>query len=252
MSFDVLIILLLCGLVLYLFALRRTARTVLVVTAVLFVLVGCGVIPLFLLKHWQAPYAMRPTIHWKSRNAIVLLGAGTVRTPNGHIEPTLFGNGRIQQALVLYRECKANGNDCKVEVSGGDAWRTGKSEADVYAALLEKMGMPATDLLREPNSMNTWQNAQFSATLLGRYQPERVVLVSSATHLTRGSLYFAHFGIATTPVRADWLKARLAWWPSSWNFAVTDVVLHEYIGVWRYHFYNFMGWNVKATKPGAL
>lgn len=100
--------------------------------------------------------------------------------------------------------------------------------------------------------MNTWQNAQFSAPLLHGYGAQRVVLVSSAVHLSRASLYFAHFGIAATPVRGDWLEPIVGWWPLSWNFAVADAALHEYVGVWRYKVYNAMGWNVRATKPGAV
>lgn len=100
--------------------------------------------------------------------------------------------------------------------------------------------------------MNTWQNAQFSAPLLHDYGAQRVLLVSSATHLRRASLYFSHFGIQATPVRGDWLRARMVWWPQAWNFAVADVALHEYAGVWRYRLYNLMGWNVRATGPGAV
>ena len=129
--------------------------------------------------------------------------------------------------MALYRECKASGSDCKLEVSGGDARHIGESEAAVYAAALERMGVAPADLLLEPRSMNTWQNAQFSAPLLHGYRAQRVLLVSSAIHLRRASLYFAHFGIVATPVRSDWLKECMQWWPLSWNFAVTDLALHE-------------------------
>ena len=52
-------------------------------------------------------------------------------------------------------------------------------------------------------------------------------------------------------MRSDWLKERMDWWPQSWNFAVTDLALHEYVGVLRYHVYNAMGWNAQETEPGA-
>jgi uncharacterized SAM-binding protein YcdF (DUF218 family) len=252
MSLDVLIVLVLLGLVLRALKWRRMAGAALVLAVLLFYATGCGLLPAWLLRHLQAPYAQRPAIAWSQRNAIVLLGAGTVRTPEGAVESTLFANGRINEALALYRECKASGNDCKLEVSGGDAVHTGQPEATVYGALLQRLGVPAGDLLLEPRSMNTWQNAQFSAPLLHAYAAQRVVLVSSATHLDRASLYFSHFGIVATPVRGDWLKEQMAWWPQSWNFMVADVALHEYVGVWRYKVYNVMGWNVKATKPGAV
>ncbi|BFI95941.1 MAG: YdcF family protein [Rhodanobacter sp.] len=251
MSLDVLILAVLLGLLLRALKRRRAAAAALALAVVLFVVTGCGLLPAWLLRGLQSPYARQATPAWAPRNAIVLLGAGTVRTPDGAVEPTLFANGRINEALALYRECKASGHDCKLEVSGGDAWHTGRTEADVYAALLRRLGVPAGDLLLEPRSMNTWQNAQFSAPLLRGYGAQRVVLVSSAVHLRRASLYFAHFGIVAMPVRGDWLKARLDWWPQSWNFALADAALHEYVGVLRYRVYNALGWNVRATSPGA-
>jgi uncharacterized SAM-binding protein YcdF (DUF218 family) len=251
MTMDVLIVLVLLGLALRVLRWRRCAAVMLALAVLLFVATGCGLLPAWLLRGLQAPYAQHPAIDWAPRNAIILLGAGTVRTA-GAVEPTLFANGRIDEALALYRECKAAGRDCKIEVSGGDAMHTGEPEATVYADLLQHLGMPAGDLLLEPRSMNTWQNAQFSAPLLRDYGAQRVLLVSSATHLRRASLYFAHFGIQATPVRGDWLRARMDWWPQAWNFAVADVALHEYAGIWRYRLYNLMGWNVQATRPGAV
>lgn len=251
MSLDVLIALVLLGMALRWLRWRRSAAVTLALAVLLFLAEGCGLLPAWLLRNLQEPYAQRPAIAWEPRNAIVLLGAGTVRTPDGAVEPTLFANGRIDEALALYRECKASGNDCKLEVSGGDALHTGRPEATVYGERLQALGMPAADLLLEPRSMNTWQNAQFSAPLLRDYGAQRVLLVSSAMHLRRASLYFRHFGIRAVPVRGDWVQAREDGWPQSWNFAVTDLALHEYVGMWRYHVYNALGWNVRATQPGA-
>lgn len=251
MSLRVLIVLILLTLLFVIIRWRRTACVFLGLAALLFVTEGWGLLPTALLSGLQNRFAERPAIVWQSRNAIVLLGAGTLHTPANTVEPTLIANRRILEALALYRDCKASGQQCKLEVSGGDALHTGQSEAAVYGALLEHLGVSTSDLLLESRSMNTWQNAQFSAELLRHYHPRQIVLVSSATHLRRASLYFRHFGLDAIPVRADWLKARIGLWPNWWNFAVTDIALHEYYGVLRYHIYNAMGWNTKATQPGA-
>jgi uncharacterized SAM-binding protein YcdF (DUF218 family) len=251
MSLNVLIVLVVLGLLLRALKWTRTGGVSLVLAVVLFVVEGCGWLPAWLLHGLQAPYAKRPEIAWAPRSAIVLLGSGTVRTPGGTVEPKLFANGRINEASLLYRECKASGVDCELEVSGGDALHTGQSEAAVYGALLARLGVPASDLLMESHSMNTWQNAQFSASLLHTNATHCVVLVSSAFHLRRATLYFAHFGMRVVPVRADWLTARVGWRPRSWNFAMTDLALHEYTGVLRYHVYNAMGWNLQEAKPGT-
>ncbi|WP_057668142.1 YdcF family protein, partial [Xanthomonas citri] len=183
-----------------------------------------------------------------------LLGAGTVR-PEGRdavAEANLFAYGRIVESARLYWQCRHSGGDCKIEISGGDARGLGLSEAVVYQRVLLGLSIPRADLIMEPSSMNTWQNAQFSQPLLRDYRPDRIALVSSATHLRRAELYFRHFGIDATPVRADWLTATWSILPQSYNFTLADVALHEYLGIARYQVYQWLGWNVKASEPGAL
>jgi hypothetical protein len=36
------------------------------------------------------------------------------------------------------------------------------------------------------------------------------------------------------------------------NFLLTDLVLHEYAGLWRTRIYNVLGWNVAAKAPRAI
>jgi hypothetical protein len=40
--------------------------------------------------------------------------------------------------------------------------------------------------------------------------------------------------------------------PLSYNFLLTDLAIHEYVGVLRYFVYERMGWNVSAERPGSL
>ena len=215
----------------------------------LFVLAGCGVLPGLLLQRLQAPFALRPALQWAPHNAIVLLTGGSIRVPRGEVEPGIGAYGRIAEAAVLYHACREVGVSCKVLVSGGDPQRRQTTLAVSYAVVLRGLGVPADDLILEPRSNNTWQNAQFSRPLLAQLDAPRVWLVSSAWHLRRSVLYFDHFGIAATPVRADYLLAEPSLLPSAQNFVLTDVALHEYLGVLRYHVYNAMGWNAPATKP---
>ena len=243
MILPLFLLLLVAGLLL-LWRRRRRAGTVLTVLALAWLgFAGCGPLTGMLLGNLQSGFA--PDVaHWGQRNAIILLGAGTVRTGAGTIEPSLYANGRILEAAQLYRSCKATGAECKVEVSGGDAMKLKKAEADVYALTLDRLGVPRGDMILESRSMNTFQNAQFSRPLLAAYGADKVVLVSSAVHLKRSVLYFSHFGIRAEPVRGDYVTARYDWLPSSENIFFADFALHEYVGVARYHLYNALGWNV--------
>lgn len=247
-----LVVLCLLGLVFGRLRWRRCQWTFHGLALALFLAAGCGPLPALLLKWLQAPYVTRPTITWAQRNAIVLLGAGTTHVMGTRqIEPTIFANGRVIEAYVLYRACRQGGNDCKVIVSGGDPYRNGVTEAAAYGQVLLSMGVNDADLLLESRSMNTWQNAQFVQPILKDYRPEQVLLVSSAIHLNRALIYFAHFGIDATPVRGDYADVRFTLWPNAWNMALTDFAAHEYIGVLTYHFYNFMGWNAPPSRYGA-
>lgn len=253
MTLNVLLVLILLAIVLSLLKWRRCSRVLAVLAVLLLLAVGCGPVPIALLTRLQSPYATDALPAWGQRNAIVLLGAGTVRVAgSGQVEASLGAHGRIDKAVQLYRACRQSGRLCKVEVSGGDAGGLGKSEAAIYAEQLQRLGVDAADLLLESRSLNTWQNAQFSAPLLKAYGADRVLLVSSGFHLHRGMLYFTHFGIQAIPVRADYLSGTMSWLPLSSNFTMADRALHEYAGIAQYHEYNAMGWNVQATKAEAL
>jgi uncharacterized SAM-binding protein YcdF (DUF218 family) len=253
MILNTLLILILLAIVLALLKWRRCSRALLALTAILLLAAGCGPLPTWLLTRLQSDYVAQAPVAWGQRNAIVLLGASTVQVASsGQVEASLFAYGRISEAAALYRACRQSGNACKVEVSGGDARGFGESEAAAYAGNLQRLGVDAADLLLESRSMNTWQNAQFSGPLLKSWGADRVLLVSSGFHLRRSMLYFTHFGIEATPVRADYVSGVLSWWPLSYNFAMADLALHEYAGIARYRWYNAMGWNVQATRPGSL
>ncbi|SKB70574.1 YdcF family protein [Luteibacter sp. 22Crub2.1] len=254
MTLTLFLLLLVIALVLMRFRRRLSGRVFMLLAIVWLFFAGCGPLTGMLLSNLQSGYA--PDVsQWGQRNVIILLGAGTVRSGAGAIEPSLYANGRILRAAELYRACKATGADCKVAVSGGDAMHLKQAEADVYAISLDRLGVPRADLMLEAQSMNTFQNAQFSKPLLVSYGADKVVLVSSAVHLRRAMLYFSHFAIHGEPVRGDYVTARYDWLPTSENLSFADFAIHEYVGVWRYRLYNVMGWNApkipeeNATPP---
>ncbi|WP_087723099.1 YdcF family protein [Pandoraea sp. PE-S2T-3] len=230
---------------------RRTSITLFTVCAVLFFAVGCGWVPQWMLGELQSRDAAKPAIAWGDRNVIVLLGAGTQRVAGADgVEPGAFSYARFVETVEQYQACRQAKPNCMIIVSGGDARKTGESEAAVYQTTLVRMGIPVGDIKQEPKSMNTWQNAEFTSGILKAHGADRVVIVSSGFHLQRGALYFSHFGVAATLVRGDYLQAQPSLLPLAYNFTVTDLALHEYIGIARYHAYNALGWNPERTLPG--
>jgi len=252
MSLGVMGGLVLLGLVLAWRGWRRTALAALVLALGTLWVVGYRPVPQWMLDGLQTGFSTEASGAWAPRNAIVLLGAGTTRVPDGTVEPSFYAFGRIARAAAVYQACRTSGNDCKLLVSGGDAVHSGRAEALVYGDLLARMGVPRGDLILESRSLSTWQNAQFSRPLLATYHPQKIVLVTSGMHMRRALLYFGHFGIHPDAVRSDLLRARQGWLPSSWNAMVFDLALHEYIGQLQFLVYNLTGKNPPPLPPLSL
>ena len=231
---------------------RWSGRVILFLALVLLFGIGCGPIPAYLLSNLQSGYADVAAVREAPRTAIILLGNGTERVPPASVEVAPLAYGRVMKTLELYQACKLKGGSCTIVVTGGDPQHHGASEAAVYSARLRLLGIDSADILVEGRSLNTWQNAQYTAELLKAHPAGQLFLVTSGIHLRRSLLYFGHFGLHGQPVRADYVSAMPSVTPQSYNFLVTDLAIHEYVGYWRYFVYEWMGWNVTAARPGSL
>jgi uncharacterized SAM-binding protein YcdF (DUF218 family) len=230
--------------------LRRLAIAFGISAAAAYLAVGYGLLAPPLLALQQG---YETDVHaWGKHNAIILLGAGQTRSEHGTVEPAIFGYARFLKALQVYHACKAHADDCKIIATGGDTKDLGTSEANVFGARFASVGVPRDDVLIEGRSKNTWQNAQFSAAFFADHRFDRAYLVTSGVHLPRATRDFAHFGIRTTPVRADYGRPVHAAWPVSYNFFLTDVAIHEHIGMWRDYVWEALGWYGSSTKPNLL
>jgi uncharacterized SAM-binding protein YcdF (DUF218 family) len=227
----------------------KMCGTILIVTVISFLIVGNGTLPMLLLKPLESPYnvAFQPNYSQK-KNAIVVLGAGVIKIPDADIvRPGIMAYSRIYEGLQLYQSCKRNGHKCTIVVSGGDALSVGTSEALLYKNELLKFNVEASDITMESESMNTYKNAEFTSEYLKEQNFERVFLVTSGTHMKRALLYFSHFGIKAVPVISDYIITKNSFFPSAYNFLITDLALHEYIGILTYHIYNLFDWNAKVS-----
>jgi uncharacterized SAM-binding protein YcdF (DUF218 family) len=203
----------------------------------------------YLLRSLQAGF-MANHDEWQHDNIILLLGAGVEEIDAATPEVHMFGYSRVAKAASLYRSCKDSDNHCVVLVSGGDPVGAGVSEAAVYAAALQSLGVTASDLALETQSKNTWENAKFSSHLIARMPASHLVLVSSATHLRRSALYARHFGLKPDAlVRADYLRTVHHTLPQAYNLLAFDLAFHEYMGIVRFHVYERLGWNGESVEP---
>jgi len=167
------------------------------------------------------------------------------------VRPAVLAYSRIVEAVRLYFLAKKNDCPCSIVISGGDAPRTGVTEAEDYRAEMLRLGVEDSDIVPEGRSLNTFQNAEFIEKIL-RGQPfDKLFLVTSGLHLRMALLYFGHFGVYPTPCAADRMTPLLSILPLGYNFAIADFAAHEYVGIVRYYVYNLLGWNPSGTHSGS-
>lgn len=126
-------------------------------------------------------------------DAVVVLGGGIRGATPRRPDPDLGqAADRVWHAARLYHAGKAP----LIIVSGGSLPWLGERqpEADAMLAFLVDLGVPAHAILLEGRSMNTRENALYTAELLAREGHERVLLVTSALHMPRAWRPFARSG----------------------------------------------------------
>jgi hypothetical protein len=118
--------------------------------------VGSGFVPSLLVENPQSRFIVEDNPAWGKRNALIVLGDGTVHFPDQPIvRPAVLAYSRIVQAVRLYVSAKRNHRPCSIVISGGDASRTGVTEAENYRAEMLRLGVEDSDIVPEGRSLNT-------------------------------------------------------------------------------------------------
>lgn len=148
---------------------------------------------------------------------------------------------RLMHSLLLYRK----GIVKKIILSGGRgslASYTHQTEAHNAAIELALCQMPPEDILTEPNSRNTYENAIFSLKMMredGHPNP-KVLVVTSAFHARRARLCFQKAGL-DAPVFVTDLRTHPTSFALDVLFVPTvdalsrwNVLCHEWAGLFVY------------------
>jgi uncharacterized SAM-binding protein YcdF (DUF218 family) len=241
MTMLLLFLFLILALILSLLKFSKATAITLLITLLLMLFIGSGLASMLLIDN-LALTTPSEDLHWGKRNGIILLGAGNVKLSN-EVKPNVLSYSRIFEAAKLYALCKKNAQQCLIIASGGDPLHTNKSEAVAYKEELAKIGVNPADIITESISRNTFENAKFTAQILKTDHFDHLYLVTSGVHMKRSLLFFSYFGINPIPMAADYLRTNLSLIPLSYNFAVADWAIHEYLGIRRFYFYNYMEWN---------
>lgn len=182
-------------------------------------------------------------------DAIVVLGGATKPAQTPRILPEVSEAGdRVIYAAKLYKDGKAP----KIILSGGRVtWKdeTGSESSDM-AILLDLLGVPRSAILEDPTSLNTRQNAINVQQIVDREQFQKLILVTSATHMPRSLAIFRRLGMDVAPAPTDFYIVQadqrmnpqgrlLSLLPDAENLLLTTRSLKEYVGLWVYR---LRGW----------
>lgn len=201
--------------------------------------VGAGWFAAPLLAVAQHGYVRSAAPSFGPDTFIVLMGGGTDRSDTGLV-PKPDSMQRIAAAAALYRECRAAARSCKVIVSGGDPEHHGQAEADNYAPYVLAQGVRPDDLVRENQSLNTWQNARNVAAIVGRAHDNRLIIVTSAYHMRRSLRAFQAFGYDPQPYVSGARRGHVTLLPRLGSVETSEIALHELVGLARFSVYRWL------------
>ncbi|MDG0792506.1 YdcF family protein [Cohnella ginsengisoli] len=214
---------------------RKSRRPALLIAAVA-LLLYLSVIPLTsqpLIKGLERQYDQPNAV---SGDVIVVLGGGATRgTPDLGGEGNLSG-GAANRLLTAVRLHRTTG--LPILFSGGQVFSDSGNEADIARRQLIELGVADSDILVENRSLNTEQNAVYTAALLRASGLTHPILVTSAFHMPRAVREFRLADVEAEPFPTDYLSSRgrfsfypglLA--PGSSAAATTGTALKEYLGL---------------------
>ena len=137
------------------------------------------------LEELHAPPAQVET---SGADVIVLLGGGAIsQVPDVDGVGALCASpaNRLLTAVRLQKMLNV-----PILISGGQVYSDSGAEAEISARVLKSLGVPEDKIITETKSVNTAQNARYSATILREKEFSKPLLVTSAFHMNRAMLNF--------------------------------------------------------------
>lgn len=197
---------------------------------------------------WQNIPATLP-----NAEAIVVLGGAT--RPKIYPRPAvdvMEEGDRMIYGAQLYRQGKAP----IVILSGGrtlNLQEVSSSESADMKTVIETMGVPASAILQDATSLNTYENAVNVKKILQQRGIKKILLVTSALHMPRSLRIFQKQGIEAIAAPTDFLVSQeeldfsdntlassvLNALPDARNLNQLTRSLKEYIGLF---IYSLRGW----------
>jgi uncharacterized SAM-binding protein YcdF (DUF218 family) len=188
-------------------------------------------------------------------DVIVVLGGGTdaAEYPRSTVELN-SGGDRVIYAGYLYKQGAAP----HLLLSGGNiSWlgSTPSTPATEMAEVLTWMDIPEEALWLQPESQNTYEDALYSAKMLKEKGINRIILVTTASHMPRSVALFEKQGLEVVPAPTDFKVTQASWdalfsgdpagmlvrlMPNVGNLSMITAAMKEYLGMLVYRLRGWM------------
>jgi uncharacterized SAM-binding protein YcdF (DUF218 family) len=222
---------------------QRLGKVLVTLGTVLLLLLSTSLISSWLLVPLEQRYPalLHPeTVSWEPKDStspkwIVVLGGGHQSDPSlpANSQISAAALGRVVEGVRLHNVIPGS----KLLLSGGAVFDP-VPEAEVMAQVARFLGVRPQDIRLEPDSLDTADQAEFIAKMIGR---EQFILVTSAAHMLRAMALFRKRGMQPIPAPADFQVRRAQRLSPDWFFPRAaslgweEIALHEYLGlVWAW------------------
>ena len=198
------------------------------------VLIFCSlpIISSNLIAYLEKDYTLQNTSTIDEADAIVVLSGmlKTIKTESDYEYEFGGAVDRILAGIDLYKHAKA---PILILTRGKLPWSLGKPEGEYLKEFAIKFGIPEENILLTNNVENTNDEAKFVKKLLN--QNNKIILVTSAFHMTRAKKVFEATGINAIPFPVDFQnqESKLTFMdfiPSASSFFSTSQFVREMIG----------------------
>lgn len=190
-----------------------------------------------LLVGWlESPSAQPAFCRNEPPQIAVVLGGGVGQTPRDGEDFSVLSaaSKRRTEAAVQWWMMQPGR---QLILAGGPPQPGALPESRLMSAYARRLGVTPAAMIEEPESRNTWQNAQNLAALAPS-PPARLVLVTSALHMPRArySMNQAGFQVCTLATDSRLVPVRLPGYllPQTGAMAKTEAALHELAGLLYY------------------
>jgi uncharacterized SAM-binding protein YcdF (DUF218 family) len=205
---------------------RSYARISMVAAVVLYALFGSGIVAHQLLEPLEEYY--EPVTNPKSLGAVdsIIVLTGHAASLSS-ISPPSWVNQSSAYRLMEAMYIKQNHPGARIIISGS------ADSSKTIREVMISLGVNSEDLLTDRGAAATYVSALNLSSMLER--DENCVIITSAGHMPRSMLSLEKQGINCKPVPTEFYTSyelsSFGYLPSPRNLHLSDLAVHEYIGI---------------------